>query len=59
MDDLKEVIAKLEFLTQERGFIYTLAFILMRDMFLDPSKAADIDWSDHLSFQELTFWLAC
>lgn len=55
MDDLKEVIAKLEALTRERGFIYNLAFILMRDMFFDPSKAADIDWHDHLSFQELTF----
>lgn len=55
MDDLKDTISKIEALTAEPGFIYTLAFILVRDLFLDPAKLADIDWHDHLSTQELTF----
>ncbi len=55
MTHLKETVLKIEALTQEPGFVYTLAFILMRDMFLDPNEVADINWYEHLSFQELTF----
>src|SRR5262245_49414615 len=54
-DDIKGTIEKIEALAHEPGFIYTLALILMRDLFLDPEEAADIDWHDRLSFQEITF----
>jgi len=37
MDDLSDTIRKIEELTTEPGFIYTLAFILLRDLFLDPT----------------------
>lgn len=55
MDDLSDTIRKIEELTTEPGFIYTLAFILLRDLFLDPTTLAEIDWQDHLNVQELTF----
>lgn len=55
MDDLKDTIRTIEALTAEQGFIYTLSVILVRDLFLDPAKLAEIDWQDPLSAQELTF----
>lgn len=51
----EEVIQKIEQLTQEKGFIYSLAWILLINFFLDPEKAADIDWRKKLSFQEISF----
>lgn len=52
---MKTIINKIETLTKRPGFIYTLAFILARDLFFSPADAADINWRDHLNFQELTF----
>jgi hypothetical protein len=52
-----EVIKALESLTQEPGFIYSLAMILCNDLFLDASEAADIDWRERISFQEASFLL--
>ena len=46
---------KIEALTRETGFIYTLALILMRDVFLSPEDIADINPHEHLNIQELTF----
>jgi hypothetical protein len=54
-NDLKETIDKIEALVKEPGFIYTLCLILLRDMFFDPEESADINWQEHLSFQEITF----
>jgi hypothetical protein len=52
---VEEIIAKIEALTREPGFIYTLALILLRDLFYAPEDAADKNWHEHLNFQELTF----
>lgn len=52
---MKEVIKKIEALTREPGFIYTLALILLRDLFYAPEDSADRDWRQHLNFQEITF----
>jgi hypothetical protein len=53
--NVKTVIHKIEAVTRQPGFIYTLALILLRDLFFLPDEAADINWHDHLNFQELTF----
>ena len=50
-----EAIQGLEKLVQEPCFIYSLAVVLQHDFFLNPEEAADINWRDHLSFQEANF----
>ena len=50
-----EIISALEQLTQESGFIFTLSLILWRDLFHPPNQAADIDWTQSLNVQELSF----
>src|SRR2546423_9077819 len=52
--DLKTIISRIEALTCERGYLYTLALILLRDLFLQPSEIADINPREHLNIQELT-----
>jgi len=52
---LKQVVDKIEALTREPGFVYTLALILMRDLFLSPEDIADINPREHLNIQEITF----
>ncbi len=54
-NDLKDVVDRIEVLVKKPGFIYTLSLILLRDLFYIPEDAADINWHDHLSFQEITF----
>ncbi len=54
---MKTIVERIEALTREPGFIYTLAFILMRDLFLTPQDIADINPREHLNIQELTFLL--
>lgn len=49
------IIADLEALATEPGFIYSLAFMLRRDQFVDPEEAADINWRERLSYQEFSF----
>jgi len=52
---LKTVVAKIESLTREPGFVYTLALTLMRDLFLTPEDIAEVNPREHLNIQELTF----
>jgi hypothetical protein len=52
---MKTIIDKIEAVTRQAGFIYTFALILLRDLFFAPEDAADINWHEHLNFQELTF----
>jgi hypothetical protein len=52
---VKTVIGKNEAVTREPGFIYTLALMILRDLFFSPENAADINWHSHLNFQEITF----
>lgn len=51
----RDVIEKIEDLASEEGFLYSLAWILLRDLFFDPEQAADVDWRSRLSHQELSF----
>lgn len=53
--DLKTVVEQIEALAKEQGFIYTLAFVLMRDLFMQPHEIADVNPREHLNIQELTF----
>jgi hypothetical protein len=52
---LRIVIDKIEAITREPGCVYTLALLLLRDLFFVPEKATDINWHDHLNIQEITF----
>ncbi|HKI00101.1 MAG TPA: SEC-C domain-containing protein [Candidatus Sulfotelmatobacter sp.] len=52
---VKTIIDKIEAVTRQAGFIYTFALILLRDLFFSPEDAVDINWHEHLNFQELTF----
>lgn len=56
---LKTVLAKIESLTGEPGYVYTLALILMRDLFLAPDDIAEINPREYLNIQELTFLVGC
>jgi len=53
--DKATIVQKIEDITKEKGFIYSLAIILLHSFFLDPEEAADIDWHSKLSFQEISF----
>jgi hypothetical protein len=50
-----ETIAALEALVREPGFLYTYAWIIRHDLYLDPAEAVEVDWRTRLSFQELSF----
>ncbi len=52
---LDKVIRRIKLLTEEPGFIYTLALVLLRDLFMTPEDIADINPHEHLNFQEITF----
>lgn len=51
----EEIIKELEELSHESGFIYSFAVMVRHDLFLDPTKSADINWRERLSFQEINF----
>jgi hypothetical protein len=53
--DKKIIVHKIEEITKQKGFIYSLAIILLQSFFYDPEEAADIDWRSKLSFQEISF----
>lgn len=53
--DATETIKKIEELVRQPGFLYTLCTALVRDMFHDPQEVAEINWHEHLSFQEFSF----
>ena len=52
---MKTVIQKIEALTREPEYIYTLALILLRDLFMPPEGIADLNPHEHLNFQEIAF----
>ncbi len=51
----EQICADLEALAHEDAFIYSLATIAWNDLFFDLAEAADINWREQLSFQEITF----
>lgn len=52
---MRTIIEQIRALTTEPGFIYTLALVLLRDLFMTPEDIADINPREHLNFQEITF----
>ena len=52
---MKKTIEQIEAMTRQPGFIYTLALILLRDLFFHPGDTVDINWHEHLNFQVITF----
>ena len=51
----RTIIEKIENLTKERGFIYTLTLILFKDLFIDLDNPEDMNWETRLNYQELSF----
>lgn len=51
----REAVEKIEGLVREDGFIYSLGWILLRNLFLDAEQVLSIDWRSRLSHQELSF----
>jgi hypothetical protein len=52
--DMETIVSRIEALTRRTGFIYTFALILLRDLFFSPADSADLNWHEHLNFQEIT-----
>jgi hypothetical protein len=50
--DKSEVFQKIETLTKQKGYVYTLSLCLFHDFFFTPEESADVNWHDRLSFQE-------
>ena len=51
----EKIIEKLESLTKEEGFLYSLSILLVKDFFLNPEEYIDVKWKEKLSFQEASF----
>lgn len=51
----EEIICNLEKLTQEKGYIYSFAHILLKEAFSDVRELGNIDWQNRLIHQELSF----
>lgn len=52
-----EIIAALERLSQENGFIYTFCSMVINFLWMSPDEAADIDWHRRPNIGELSFLL--
>ncbi|HVY72648.1 MAG TPA: SEC-C metal-binding domain-containing protein [Candidatus Paceibacterota bacterium] len=50
----EKIIQRLEDIASTPGFLYTLALLLRKDLFLFADEAADINWREKISFQEFT-----
>ena len=53
----REVIAELESLSQNDGFIYTFCGLVLNSLFMSPDEVADFNWDQRLNVQELAFLL--
>ena len=51
----REVIAELESLSQNDGFIYTFCGLVLNSLFMSPDEVADFNWDQRLNVQELAF----
>ena len=51
----KQIIQDIEHSARQPGFLYSLAFLCRRDLFLDPKEATEKNWHECLSYQELGF----
>lgn len=51
----EEVIAELEELTKQIGFIYSFSLLITRDFFYDPEEVADVNWQSKMLYQEASF----
>ena len=51
----QHIIQDIEAIAHEPGFLYSLAFLCYRDLFVDPEEAASRNWHESLAHQELGF----
>jgi len=51
----QQIIQAIEQEARQPGFLYTLAFLCYRDLFVDPREATEKNWHECLSHQELGF----
>ena len=51
----KQVIEDIERIARRPGFIHIFVLLCRRDLFLEPGEAADKNWRESLSYQELGF----
>ena len=51
----KQIIQDIEEIARQPGFIHILVLLCRGDLFLKPGEAADKDWRESLSYQELGF----
>lgn len=49
----QHIIRDIEAITHQPGFLYCLAFLCSRDLFVDLEEAASRNWRESLSYQEL------
>jgi len=50
-----DVLDQLENLVTERGYLYSLALMVMRDLSVDVREILKIDWHSRISFREFSF----
>ncbi len=55
--DTQEIIAELEHLCQETGFIYAFSFNVLAALFVPSDQVYDVDWTERPNQQELSFVL--
>ena len=52
-----DIIAELETLTQEEGFVYTFCSLVLRSLRVPTDEVSDINWSEQPNRRELSFLL--
>ena len=57
MRTVAEVMADLELLSHEPGFIYTLCFMVLESLWMTTGEVAEIDWHQRPNHQELSLLL--
>ena len=48
----QQIIQDIEAIAHQPGFLYSLAFLCRRDLFVDPEEAASRNWDESLTHQE-------
>lgn len=51
----KKVLDQLENLVRERGYFYSLALMVVDNLFVDVQKISGINWHSRISFREFSF----
>lgn len=51
----KDIVDQLESLVRERGYLYSMALMVMHDLSIDVRQILEIDWHSRISFREFSF----